>query len=133
MLVDATGIPLACQISAANKHDVTMLLPTLTAIPLRLLPHRKDDPLPEQILGDRAYDSQQHRQFLEWFDIVPTLAARNSEHGSGLGTQRYVVEQTIAAIRQNRRLKIRYEKRSDIHHAFLIVACIKVCWNRLLN
>jgi len=41
------------------------------------------------------------------------------------------VEQTIAALHQNRRLKVRYEKRSDIHLAFFTLACIKVCWYRL--
>jgi hypothetical protein len=44
-----------------------------------------------------------------------------------------VVEQTIAAVHQNRRLKVRYEKRSDIHQAFLTLACIKICCNRLLD
>jgi hypothetical protein len=42
-----------------------------------------------------------------------------------------VVEQTIAAVHQNRRLKIRYDRRADIHQAFLTLACIKVCWYRL--
>ena len=42
-----------------------------------------------------------------------------------------MVERTIAAVHQNRRLKIRYEKRSDIHQAFLTLACVKLCWYRL--
>ncbi|MGD1042933.1 MAG: IS5/IS1182 family transposase, partial [Sedimentisphaerales bacterium] len=32
-----------------------------------------------------------------------------------------------------RRLRIRYEKRDDIHQAFLTIGCIKICWNHLLN
>lgn len=44
-----------------------------------------------------------------------------------------MVEQTFAAIHQNRSLKVRYEKRADIHQAFLTLACIKVCCNRILN
>ena len=42
-----------------------------------------------------------------------------------------MVERTIAAVHQNRRLKIRYEKREDIHLAFLTLACVKLCWYRL--
>ncbi|WP_149113943.1 hypothetical protein [Limnoglobus roseus] len=70
---------------------------------------------------------------LRWSDIEPVLARRGTGHGSGLGTQRYVVEQALAAIHQNRRLKVRYDKRADIHQAFPTLACIKVCCNRILN
>ena len=68
---------------------------------------------------------------IRWIGIEPVFAQRGRAHGSGLGKQRYVVEQTIAALHQNRRLKVRYDKRSDIHQAFLTLACIKVCWYRL--
>lgn len=30
-----------------------------------------------------------------------------------------------------RRLRIRYEKRSDIHEAFLAVGCVLICWRFL--
>jgi hypothetical protein len=42
-----------------------------------------------------------------------------------------VVGQTIAAVHQNRRLKVRYERRPDIHQGFLTLAGVKVCWHRL--
>jgi hypothetical protein len=51
--------------------------------------------------------------------IVPFLAKRNTEHGSGLGQWRWVVERTFAWLNQFRRLRVRYEKRADIHEAFL--------------
>jgi hypothetical protein len=28
---------------------------------------------------------------------------------------------------------MRYEKRDDIHNAFLIIGCIKICWNHLVK
>jgi hypothetical protein len=30
-----------------------------------------------------------------------------------------------------RRLRVRYEKRADIHTAFLTIGCLLICWNRL--
>jgi hypothetical protein len=72
-----------------------------------------------------------HEEILRWLGIEAVFAKRGSEHGSGLGKDRYVVERTIAALHQNRRLKVRYEKRSDIHYAFLTLACIKLCFYRL--
>ena len=115
--------------SAANVHDVRMLLPVLVACPLG----GYGDPgrTPARLLGDRGYDSAAHEDLIRWIGIVPVIAQQRTEHGSGLGRERYVVEQTIAAVHQNRRLKVRYDRRSDIHQAFLTLACIKICWYRL--
>jgi len=52
-------------------------------------------------------------------------------HGSGLGTYRWVVEQTLALLHWFRRLRIRWEIRDDIHAAFLALACSIICWRRL--
>jgi hypothetical protein len=43
---------------------------------------------------------------------MPLLAKRNTEHGSGLGRWRWVVERTFAWLNQFRRLRVRYEKRA---------------------
>jgi transposase len=53
---------------------------------------------------------------------------RNTEHGSGLGRSRWVVERTFAWLNQFRRLRVRYEKRDDIHEAFLSLGCALICW-----
>jgi hypothetical protein len=63
--------------------------------------------------------------------IRPLIARRGTEHGSGLGKQRYVVEQTFALLHAFRRLRIRWEIRADIHQAFLSLACALICWRRL--
>jgi hypothetical protein len=56
---------------------------------------------------------------------------RNTKHGSGLGRWRRVVERTFAWLNQFRRLRLRYEKRPDMHLAFLTLACILICWKFL--
>ena len=50
-----------------------------------------------------------------------------SEHGSGLGKTRWVVERSLSWLHQFRRLRIRWERRADIHEAFLSLACILIC------
>jgi hypothetical protein len=128
-MVDAAGVPLAATVTAASAHDVTALLPTVTACPLPGFgtPGRT----PRQRLGDRADRSAGHEGALRWLGIRPRLARPGAAHGSGPGRQRYVVGQTIAAIHQNRRLKVRYERRADIHQGFLTLAGVKVGWYRL--
>jgi transposase len=82
-------------------------------------------------MGDRGYDAESIRQGLRDRRIVPFLAKRNTEHGSGLGRWRWVVERTFAWLNQFRRLRVRYEKRSDIHEAFLSLGCALICWRFL--
>jgi len=86
---------------------------------------------PRLVQGDRGYDSQPHRDELRRRGMASKLARRNTEHGSGLGKTRWVVERTIAWFHQFRRLRIRYERRADIHQAFMAIGCALICFNYL--
>jgi transposase len=85
---------------------------------------------PERVQGDRAYDSNPHRQKLRARGIQPILARRRVPHASGLGVHRWVVERTLAWLHQFKRLRIRYERRPDIHEAFLTLGCALICWRK---
>jgi transposase len=50
---------------------------------------------------------------------------------TGLGRWRWVVERTFAWLHQFRRLRVRYDKRADIHKAFLSLGCALICWQSL--
>ncbi|KGC20280.1 IS5 family transposase, partial [Burkholderia gladioli] len=129
VLVDANGVPVSAILTGANRNDVTQLLPLVDAIPpirgTRGRPLRK----PKVIYADRGYDSDSHRRRLRERGIRPVIARRRTEHGSGLGKFRWVVERTHSWLHGFRRLRIRFERRSDIHEAFLKLACSLVCWN----
>ena len=78
----------------------------------------------ERLFGDRAYHSREGRSALR-----RRRQARIAwpSHGSGLGKQRWVVERTIGWLHQYRRLRVRYERRDDIHEAFLAIGCSLIC------
>jgi len=124
-------VPLAARLTGANRHDVTQLLPLVDAIPSvrgkRGRPRRR----PDRVQGDRAYDSEPHRQQLRERRIEPVLAERGVPHGSGLGVFRWVVERTLAWLHQYRRLRIRFERRADIHESFLSIGCALICFKHL--
>jgi transposase len=127
-LTDAHGIPLVATLTAANRHDVTQLLPLIDAIPpLGGCPGRPVHK-PGLVQGDRGYDSQPHRDQLAARGIASQLATRGRPHGSGLGRTRWVVERTLAWLHRFRRLAVRYERRPCVHEAFLTLACSLVCW-----
>ena len=124
-------MPLNAILTAANTHDVTQLLPLVDGIlPVRGKPGRPRQ-RPECVQGDRGYDSEPHRRELRFRRIEPVLARRNTEHGSGLGVTRWVVERTLAWLHQFRRLRTRYDRRDDVHEAFLSLGCAMICFNYL--
>jgi transposase len=131
LAVDANGTPLATRVTGANRHDVTQLLPLIEAIPP--IRGKVGAPLfkPGEVMGDRAYDSDPHRRQLQADRIKTRIARRNTDHGSGLGVFRYVVERAIALLHQFRRLRVRYDKRDDIHEAFVVLGAAFICWRRL--
>jgi transposase len=124
-------VPVSVTLTGANRNDVTQLLPLVDAIPpirgTRGRPLRK----PKVIYADRGYDSESHRERLRDRGIKPVIAKRRTEHGSGLGKFRWVVERTHSWLHNFRRLRIRFDRRADIHEAFLKLACSLVCWNTL--
>jgi transposase len=120
-----------CNSPGANCNDSQQALALVDAIPplqgVRGRPRNR----PDCVLGDRGYDAEAIRQGLRDRGTLPLLAMRNTEHGSGLGRWRWVVERTFAWVNQLRRLRVRCEKRADIHEAFLASGCILICWKFL--
>lgn len=133
VMTDANGIPLACSVTAANRNDITELAPLFNKLPWVAgkvgHPRRR----PDALQGDLAYDSEPHRQGLRELGVEPILPERGIDDQEGLGETRWPVERTLSWAHQNRRLRIRYERRPEIHLAFLVLACIKICASTLFS
>ena len=132
MITDAHGTPLAVTLTGGNRNDVTQLIPLIDAIPpIRGIvgrPQRR----PRQIYADRGYDHDKYRRLLRARGITAHIARRGVAHGSGLGTHRWPVERTFAWLKHFRRLRIRTERRADIHQAILSLACSIICLRKLI-
>ena len=70
---------------------MTQLIPLVDSIPP--IAGKVGHPIqrPGELFGDRAYDSNPHREQLRQRGIEPTIAERNTEHGSGLGILRMIL------------------------------------------
>ncbi len=118
-------------VTGGNRHDVTQLIPLLDAIPrIRGLQGRPRSK-PKRLFADRGYDYDKYRRLLWQRGIKPLIARRGVAHGSGLGKTRWVVERTFAWLHQFKRLRIRYERRADLHQGLLELACSIICLRRL--
>ena len=131
VVTDAEGVPLEVHLTGANRHDSTELLPLIDDIPAVAGKPGRPKKRPKEVYADRAYDSEPHRQELRKRSIKPHLARRNTPHGSGLGAYRWVVERTISWLHGFKRLRTRFDRRSDIHQAFLTLAECLVCFRLL--
>lgn len=132
ILTDGRGTPLQTELSGANSPDVAHLLPLIVNIPpVRGKPGRPRS-RPDEAYADRAYDDESARQLLKWLNIEPHLARRRTEHGSGMGRYRWVVERTISWLHSFKRLRVRFDRLATIHEGFLNFAKSLICW-KLLN
>ncbi|MFC9616986.1 hypothetical protein [Streptomyces sp. NPDC056938] len=86
---------------------------------------------PESILGDKAYDSRVVRRELRTRRIMPVISCKGAPNIKGLGKLRYVVEQAFALLHQFKRLAIGWERRLELHDAFVSLACSLICRRRL--
>jgi transposase len=119
LLTDAKGVPLSFALTGANIHDSTQLVPMLAAIDGVRGKVGRPRRRPIIMQGDRAYGSRAHTLFLRSQGIRDLLAKVGQPHGSGLGKTRWVIERSLSWLHQFRRLRVRYERRADIHFAFL--------------
>lgn len=131
MITDGHGIPLAVRLTSANTNDHTLLPALLQAIPPVRGKRGHPRHRPERVQGDRGYDSNPQRAWLRQRGIQPVLARRRTPHGSGLGVYRWVVERTLAWLHQFRRLRIRWERRPELHQALMTLGCALICWRFL--
>ena len=126
VLTDGQGVPLAAATTAANVNEVTQLRRLVEAIPPVHGKPGRPRHRPDRLYGDRGYDSEPERHGCDGADrAVP--ARRGTEHGSGLGVYRWVVERTLSWLHAKRKLRVRTDRRTDIHQAFLSLACSLIC------
>jgi transposase len=133
IVVDKRGVPLSVITSAANVHDSIVFEELLDAIePIKRPGRGRPRKRPEKLHADKAYDDKKCARALRKRGIKRRIARKGVESSEKLGRHRWVVERTLAWVAKYRRLTIRYERRDDIHEAFLSLGCSLICLNYLL-
>ena len=130
-MVDGAGTPLGVTLSGANRHDSRMLAPTLDAVPGVRHGRGRPKRRPTKLHADKAYDHRRCRAECRARSIKPRIARRGVERNDRLGRHRWVVERTLAWLNRFRRLTVRYERRADIHLAFVTLGCALICLNQI--
>ena len=125
--MDARGIPLVVLVSGANRHDSMLFERCVDAIPtvkgLQGRPRRR----PYKLHADKGYDYPRCRRHLKKRGIASPIARRGIESSERLGKHRWVVERTHGWFAGFGKLRIRFERRLDIHMALLKLAAAIIC------
>ena len=130
-VVGGPARPPAVLLTAANLHDSVVLEEVLDRVPPVRRPRGRPRRRPAKLHADKAYDFPRCRRACRRRGIVPRIARRGVESSERLGRHRWVVERTLSWIARSRRLAVRYERRDDIHLAFLVLACAAICFRFL--
>ncbi len=128
LLVNERGLPLAAQISGAQVHDSRFLIRLVESIPAVKGLAGRARKRPDKLHADRAYASRAHRAWLRSRGIAARIARYGVESRERLGRWHWVVERTLFWLHRFRRLRIRHERRADMHQAFLSLASSLICW-----
>lgn len=114
-------------------HDKWRALALFDAIPRVKGPSRHRRHRPHKAHGDKAYDYPDIRAALCERRITPRIARRRVDSSARLGRYRWVVERTLAWLHAMKRLRVREERRADLHLAFFQLGCCVVLHRTLVR
>lgn len=123
-IADASGLPVSVCLASASPHEVKLAEAALHGLFI--------SGMPEKLIGDKAYDSDDldaellKNQRIEM--IAPHRRNRTktkTQDGRKLRRykRRWKVERLFAWLQNFRRLVVRYERHADNFLAFLLLAC----------
>lgn len=129
VVVDGSGVPLACTVHSASPSETKMIEPTLDRLKRQ----------PERLVLDKAYDSEKFRDRLADRGIEPIVPYRkravNKKYGDKRKLRRYrrrwIVERTFAWLGAFGRVLVRRERHARIYTGFVHLACMIVTLRQL--
>ncbi len=131
LIYDGQGVPLAVRLTGANRNDRRRPWPSW----MRFRPCKATaaDPGAGRSACSAIAAMIRRRSGTACGSVTFCrcwrCAARRTAVAWGGGG--WVVERTFAWFNQFRRLRVRYDKRADIHEAFLSLGCTWICWQSL--
>ena len=133
LVVDRNGVPFVFQTAPSNRSDHDELISAAESIPqIGGLPGRPKSH-PDKIYADAGYDSDLHRDILQFMGREPLIRRRRSQDGSQLGKIQWVVERTISWIKRLRRMRTRSDRTDTTVDAFTTLSSVMICFQMSLS
>jgi transposase len=139
LVVENQGVPIGGLVTSAQQAEVKLAEATLATVKV---PRTKGRPRtrPKEVVADKGYDSGPLRRRLRRRGIKPCIPERRGKKPvpgrkadlSGY-CHRWKVERTFAWLGNFRRLVVRYEWLVHVYWAFVLLAFILICLDRILK
>ena len=132
VVADGQGLPIGLHVASAQPHESQLADATLATVRVPQ-PRGRPRTRPQELVADKAYDSQAFRRSLRRRGIkptIPTFARRDRKRpkrGRPIRTgpnyrQRWKVERCFGWMDNYRRLVVRYERSVAHYKAFCLIA-----------
>jgi transposase len=136
-LVDGHGLPIGLLVASAKQAEIRLAEPTLATVRVPQ-PRGRPKSRPQELVADKAYDSQPFRERLRCRGIRPCIPHRRGKRPrrgrkadlAGYG-ERWHVERCFAWLQTFRRVLVRYDRWAALYLALVHVAAALVCLRRL--
>ena len=124
---NSEGLPIGIVITPGQAHDVTAFPALMQEI----------DCDPDQMLGDKGYDSQAVRDEIQQRGgeaEIPSTATRKIQHtvDKAVYALRNRIERLFNRVKNSRRVATRYDKLIESFAAFVLLACIRI-WIKFVH
>ena len=126
-IADRSGLPIACCATSASPHEVTLVEQTLAS--------RFIEAMPQRLIGDKAYDSDQLDERLRYEHDIEMIAPHRggrkkpaTQDGRVLRRykRRWKVERLFAWLQNFRRIVVRHERHLENYLGFVLLGCVKI-------
>ena len=139
LVTDAQGVPIGGLVASAQEAEINLAESTLATVKV---PRGRGRPRsrPEELVADKGYDSRPFRLRLRRRGIKPCIPERRGRRPRpgrkadiSNYRNRWKVERTFAWLGNFRRLVVRYERLAHVYFAFVLIAFILICSDRILK
>lgn len=139
---EAYGIPVGFHLAAANQHDSTLALETMSTVRVPRPGRGRPKTRILELAMDKGFDSRELRRALSRRGIrasIPLINRRGTRRQRGprpklypVSKERYKVERVNAWLDNYRALVVRYERKAAHYLSYCVLAAILMSLKRLL-
>ena len=138
LVTDGQGLPIGGLVASAQPAEIRWAEATLRTV---RVPRRRGRPRtrPRVLVADKGYDSDAFRRHLRRRGIRPCIPYRRHRRRRGRRPDltpyrsRWRIERTFSWLGHFRRLVVRYERSVEVYWAFVLLAFILICLERILK
>lgn len=138
LVTEGQGLPIGGMVASAQPAEIQLAEATLRTT---RVPRRRGRPRtrPQVRVADKGYDSEAFRQSLRRRGIRPCIPRRRNQRRRGRQPDlspyrlRWTIERTFSWLGHFRRLVVRYERSVEVYWAFVVLAFILICLERILK